>query len=173
MSVITAVAKAVAEGFKTAKNIVAKPGKLTYDMLKKYSYKELIKKGFSESTILSKVSDYYLKNQRILTINNLEGKTLSRALKLLKRGNVSQGVWIEKTQYDITKLDVRALKKISKSIGKDSFANKILTEFQNGEINPYQLNHILHSYASNPSQYESANKVDTVELLVKDYNISG
>lgn len=173
MSIITEVAKAVAKGFKTTKTIVSKPGKLTYDMLKKYSYKELIKKGFSESTILSKVSDYYLKNQRILTINEAEGKTISRALKLLKRGNVSQGVWIEKTQYDITKLDVRTLKKISSAIGKDSFANKILTEFQNGLINPYQLNKIIHSYASNPAQYEKSDKVETVELLVKDYNISG
>lgn len=173
MSIITEVAKAVIKGVKTTKNIVSKPGKLTYDMLKKYSYKELIKKGFRESSILSKVSDYYLKNQRILTINKLEGKTISRALKLLKRGNVSQGVWIEKTQYDITKLDVRVLKKISNAIGKDSFAHTILTDFQTGRINPYQLNHILHSYASNPSQYESANKIETVELLVKDYNISG
>lgn len=173
MSVITAVAKAVVKGIKATKNIVAKPGKLTYDMLKKYTYKELIKKGFSESSILSKVSDYYFKNQRILIINKAEGKTISRALKLLKRGNVSQGVWIEKTQYDITKLDLRLLRKVSNAIGKNSFANTLLVDFKAGRTNPNHLHNILHSYISNPSQYEDESKVDTVELLIKDYNISG
>lgn len=144
--------------------------RVTYKDLETKSYSTLIKEGATKEQLLNKVSNYYLKEQRILTIDEKEGKTLSRAIKLLKRGNVSQGTWIHDTQYETTKNDVKILKQIKNSIGKDSFAGKILNEYQNGEINPYQLNSIIHSYASNPAQYEKEEGVDEIELLVDGYN---
>ena len=144
--------------------------RITYKDLETKSYSQLLKKGATKEQILNKVSNYYLKEQRVLTINEKEGKTLSRAIKLLKRGNVSQGIWIPETQYETTKSDVKILKQIKKIIGEDSFASKILNEFQNGEINPYQLNHIMHRYANNPAQYEDKEGIDEVELLVEGYN---
>lgn len=144
--------------------------RVTYKDLATKSYSALLKEGATENQILNKLSNFYLKEQRILTINEKEGKTLSRALRLLKRGNVSQGTWIPETQYEKTKKDVKVLKQISKTIGKKSFANRILDEFQNGAINSYQLNSIMHSYANNPAQYEDKEGIEEIELLVDDYN---
>ena len=144
--------------------------RITYKDLATKSYSQLIREGATENQILSKVSSFYLKEQRILTINEQEGKTLSRAIRLLKRGNVSQGTWIPETQYETTKKDVKALKKISKTIGNNSFASRILDEYENGAINPYQLNSIMHSYANNPAQYEEKEGIEEIELLVEGYN---
>lgn len=144
--------------------------RITYKDLETKSYSQLLKEGASENQILNKLSNYYLKEQRVLTINEKEGKTLSRALKLLKRGNVSQGTWIHNTMLETTKNDVKLLKQIVKVIGKDSFANKILHQFQTGESNPYQIHKIMYNYASNPSMYEDKENIDEIELLVEGYN---
>lgn len=144
--------------------------RVTYKDLETKSYSRLLKEGATKEQLLNKVSNYYLKEQRVLTINESEGKTLSRAIKLLKRGNVSQGTWIHDTMIDKTKGDVKLLKQITKSLGKDSFASTLLNEFQNGEINPYQLNTAISKYASNPAMYEGENGIDEVELLVDGYN---
>ena len=144
--------------------------RVTYKDLETKSYSTLIKEGATEEQLLNKVSNYYLKEQRVLTINESEGKTLSRAIKLLKRGNVSQGTWIHDTMIEQTKSDVKLLKKITKIIGKDSFAGTILNEYQNGEINVYQMNKSIQKYASNPAMYEGENDIDEVELLVDGYN---
>lgn len=144
--------------------------RVTYKDLETKSYSTLIKEGATKEQLLNKVSNYYLKEQRVLTINEKEGKTLSRAIKLLKRGNVSQGTWIHDTQIDQTRTDVSFLKKASKITKGKGFASKILNEFQTGQINPYQLNHIMHSYAQNPAMYEEQENVEEIELLVEGYN---
>lgn len=143
--------------------------RITYKDLETKSYSQLIKEGATKDQILSKVSNYYLKEQRVLTINEKEGKTLSRAIKLLKRGNVSQGTWIHDTMIDTTKNDIKLLKQISRIQKGEGFASKILKQFQNGESNPYQIHNILHKYASNPEMYEE-NHIDEIELLVEGYN---
>lgn len=144
--------------------------RITYKDLETKSYSQLIKEGATKEQIQTKVSNYYLKEQRVLTINEKEGKTLSRAIKLLKKGNVSQGTWIHETMLDKTKSDVKLLKQITKIIGKDSFAGQLLNEFQRGEKNPYQLHSAMQKYASNPTMYENDNNIDEIELLVDGYN---
>lgn len=144
--------------------------RVTYKDLETKSYSQLIKEGATKEQLLNKVSNYYLKEQRVLTINESEGKTLSRAIRLLKKGNVSQGEWIHDTMIEQTKIDVKLLKQITRTIGKDSFAGTLLNEYQNGEVNVYQLNSAIQKYASNPAMYEEENGVEDVELLVEGYN---
>lgn len=144
--------------------------RVTYKDLETKSYSQLIKEGATKEQLLNKVSNYYLKEQRVLTINENEGKTLSRAIKLLKRGNVSQGIWIHDTQLEQTKQDVSFLKKASKIVKGEGFASKILNEYQTGQINPYQLNHIMYKYSQNPAQYEKEEDVDEIDILVEGFN---
>lgn len=141
--------------------------RVTYKDLQNKSYKQLIKEGAKEEQIQKKLSDLYLKNDRQLIINEKEGYTLSKALKELKKGRVTQGVLIEKTARSNVKKDVTALKKASKLMGKNSYANKVYTQYQRGEINIYQLNNFLYKYTDNPAKYEeSINGNSDVEIIM-------
>ena len=144
--------------------------RVTFKDLATKSYSRLIKEGATESQILNTLSNFYLKEQRILTINESEGKTISRALKLLKRGNVSQGTWIPDTMVQTTKTDVKLMKKINSALHKNSWIGGILNEYQTGKINSYQLHHIVDRYSQNPALYEKEEDIDQVELLVEGYN---
>ena len=128
--------------------------RLTYELLKTLSLSKLKRMGFSEKQILNKLSKLYLKEQRQLIINENTGQTLSKALRLLKKGKVSQGNWIQKTAVTNLKNDVSNLEKLSKYFGKDSFASKMLNQYQRGEINVYRLHNAMYSYVNNIAEYE-------------------
>lgn len=141
--------------------------RVTYKDLQNKSYKELIKQGATDTQIQNKLSSFYLKEGRQLIINENEGKTLSKALKELKKGRVRQGVLIEKTARSNVKKDISALKKVSKILGKDSYASKVYNQYQRGEVNVYQLNNFLYKYKDNPAKYEgNATGVSNVEILL-------
>ena len=129
-------------------------GRLTYDLLKTLSLSKLKKMGFSEKQILNKLSKLYLREQRQLIINENTKNTLSNALRKLKRGKYDQGVWIQKTAVTNLKNDVKNLNNLSKYFGKDSFASKLLNQYQRGEINVYRLHNAMYTYVNNLSEYE-------------------
>ena len=129
--------------------------RITYKDLRNKSYKELIKSGATDKQIQQKLSDFYLRENRQLIINEKDGLTLSKALKELKKGRVSQGVLLEKTIRFGVKNDIKNLKKLTKTLGKNSFAANLYNRFQRGEINVYQLNDSVFRYSNNPAKYES------------------
>ena len=129
-------------------------GRLTYDLLKTLSLSKLKKMGFSEKQILNKLSKLYLREQRQLIVNENTKNTLSNALRKLKRGKYDQGVWIQKTAVTNLKNDVKNLNNLSKYFGKDSFASKLLNQYQRGEINVYRLHNAMYSYVNNINEYE-------------------
>ena len=128
--------------------------RLTYELLKTLSLSKLKKMGFSEKQILNKLSKLYLREQRQLIVNENTKNTLSNALRKLKRGKYDQGVWIQKTAVTNLKNDVSNLEKLSKYFGKDSFASKMLNQYQRGEINVYRLHNAMYSYVNNINEYE-------------------
>ena len=129
-------------------------GRLTYDLLKTLSLSKLKRMGFNEKQILNKLSKLYLREQRQLIINANTGQTLSKALRLLKKGKVSQGNWIQTAAWSNLKDDIKKLNKLSKYFGKDSFASKLLNQYQRGEINVYRLHNSMYTYVNNLSEYE-------------------
>ena len=145
--------------------------RLTYDLLKTLSLSKLKRMGFSEKQILNKLSKLYLKEQRQLIINENTGQTLSNALRLLKKGKVSQGNWIQTTALSNLKNDVKNLNNLSKYFGKDSFASKLLNQYQRGEINVYRLHNSMYSYVNNLQEYESKDITNSkIQALVDNYN---
>ena len=46
------------------------------------------------------------------------------------------------------------MEKLSKYFGKDSFASKLLNQYQRGEINVYRLHNAMYSYVNNINEYE-------------------
>lgn len=128
--------------------------RLTYELLKTLSLSKLKRMGFSEKQILNKLSKLYLREQRQLIINENTKNTLSNALRKLKRGKYDQGVYIQKTAVSNLKNDVKNLNTLSKYFGKDSFASKLLDQYQRGEINVYRLHNAMYSYVNNISEYE-------------------
>lgn len=146
-------------------------GRLTYALLKKLSLSALKKAGFTEPQILKKLSKLYLKEQRQLIISENTGKTLSNALRLLKRGKYTQGVWVQKTAVTNLKNDVSNLEKLSKYFGKDSFASKLLNQYQRGEINVYRLHNAMYSYTNNLAEYEGKSITDSkIQAVVDNYS---
>lgn len=145
--------------------------RLTYELLKSLSYKQLIKAGFSEKQILTKLSKFYLKEQRQLIINEEKGLTIERALRQLKKGKVDQGNWIIKTALNTLKKDIADLQRLSKYFGKNSFANDILRQYQRGEINIYKLHNSMYTYSNNLAQYETKEvKNKEINILIDSYN---
>lgn len=139
--------------------------RVTYKDLETKNFSTLIKQGATQDQLLNKLSNYYLKENRQLIINEKQGLTISKAMSDLKKGRVRQGVYIHKTATTNIKNDIKNLKKISKHFGKDSFANTLLKEFKRGEINVYQLNSSVYRYQNNISEYEAnQTKVDSFEL---------
>ena len=128
--------------------------RLTYELLKTLSLSKLKRMGFSEKQILNKLSKLYLKEQRQLIVNENTKNTLSNALRKLKRGKYDQGVWIQKTAVTNLKNDVKNLNNLSKYFGKDSFASKLLNQYQRGEINVYRLHNAMYTYVNNLQEYE-------------------
>ena len=128
--------------------------RLTYELLKTLSLSKLKRMGFSEKQILNKLSKLYLREQRQLIINENTKNTLSNALRKLKRGKYDQGIWIQKTAVTNLKNDVKNLNNLSKYFGKDSFASKLLNQYQRGEINVYRLHNAMYTYVNNLSEYE-------------------
>lgn len=128
--------------------------RLTYELLKTLSLSKLKRMGFSEKQILNKLSKLYLREQRQLIVNENTKNTLSNALRKLKRGKYDQGVYIQKTAVSNLKNDVKNLNTLSKYFGKDSFASKLLDQYQRGEINVYRLHNAMYSYVNNISEYE-------------------
>ena len=128
--------------------------RLTYELLKTLSLSKLKRMGFSEKQILNKLSKLYLKEQRQLIVNENTKNTLSNALRKLKRGKYDQGVYIQKTAISNLKNDVKNLNNLSKYFGEDSFATKLLNQYQRGEINVYRLHNAMYSYVNNISEYE-------------------
>ena len=128
--------------------------RLTYELLKTLSLSKLKRMGFSEKQILNKLSKLYLREQRQLIVNENTKNTLSNALRKLKRGKYDQGVWIQKTAVTNLKNDVSNLNNLSKYFGKDSFASKLLNQYQRGEINVYRLHNAMYTYVNNLSEYE-------------------
>ena len=126
---------------------------LKYADLFNFSKSELLKAGFSEKQILNKLSKFYLKEGWQLIINENTGQTLSRALRELKKGRLSQGTLIPKTARTQLKRDLSNLTKLTKKLGNDSLANRLLKEYEKGEINFSQLHNSLHSYVNNIEQY--------------------
>ena len=145
--------------------------RLTYDLLKTLSLSKLKRMGFSEKQILNKLSKLYLKEQRQLIINENTKNTLSNALRKLKRGKYDQGVWIHKTAISNLKNDIKNLNNLSKYFGKDSFASKLLNEYQRGEINVYRLHNAMYTYVNNLSEYESKGITsNNIFTIIDNYN---
>lgn len=126
---------------------------LKYADLFNFSKSELLKAGFSEKRILNKLSKFYLKEGRHLIINENTGQTLARALRELKKGRVSQGTLIPKTARAQLKQDLSNLTKLTKKLGNDSLANKLLKEYEKGELNFSQLHNSLSKYVNNIEEY--------------------
>ena len=145
--------------------------RLTYELLKTLSLSKLKRMGFSEKQILNKLSKLYLKEQRQLIVNENTGQTLSNALRKLKRGKYDQGVWIQTTALSNLKNDVKNLNNLSKYFGKDSFASKLLNQYQRGEINVYRLHNSMYSYVNNLQEYESKDITNSkIQALVDNYD---
>lgn len=144
--------------------------RVTYKDLETKSYSQLIRQGATEDQLLNKLSNYYLKENRQLVINERQGKTISKAMADLKKGRVRQGIYIHRTAKTNITNDLKNLKRISKHFGKDSFASTLLKEYRRGEINVYQLNTSVYRYQNNISEYEAnKTKVDSFEVNVDGY----
>ena len=143
-------------------------GRLTYELLKTLSLSKLKRMGFSEKQILNKLSKLYLREQRQLIINENTKNTLSNALRKLKRGKYDQGVYIQKTAVSNLKNDVKNLNNLSKYFGEDSFASKLLNQYQRGEINVYRLHNAMYSYVNNIAEYEGKEITDSKIFAIID-----
>lgn len=144
---------------------------LKYTDLFSFSKSELLKAGFSEKQILNKLSKFYLKEGRQLIINDSSGQTLARALRELKKGRVRQGVTIPKTAQTSLKQDLSNLRKLSKSLGKDSLANKLLNGYEKGELNFSQLHNSLAKYVNNIEEYVNKDILNNNTQLLIDNTI--
>ena len=113
MAIVKSILKEVGKiTFKELKNA----SKLKYADLFNFSKSELLRAGFSEKQILKKVSNFYLKEGWQLIINDSTGQTLSRALRELKRGRLSQGTLIPKTARKQLRQDLSNLTKLTKKL---------------------------------------------------------
>ena len=142
--------------------------RLTYELLKTLSLSKLKRMGFSEKQIINKLSKLYLREQRQLIINENTKNTLSNALRKLKRGKYDQGIWIQKTAISNLKNDIKNLNTLSKYFGKDSFASKLLNQYQRGEINVYRLHNAMYSYVNNIAEYEGKEITSSKILAIVD-----
>lgn len=144
---------------------------LKYADLFNFSKSELLKAGFSEKRILNKLSKFYLKEGRQLIINDSTGETLARALRELKKGRVRQGVTIPKTAITQLKQDLSNLTKLTKKLGIDSLANKLLKEYEKGELNFSQLHNSLSKYVNNIEEYVNKDILNNNTQLLIDNTI--
>jgi len=144
--------------------------RLKYSDLKTRGYAELIKKGATKEQILNKLSNLYLSENRQLIINETKGLTISKALRELKRGKVSQGVYIHKTARVNTKRDISTLKLIEKAYGKDTYATSLLNQYRRGESNVYQIHEATSKIVSNPSEYLDGSLENEITSIIEGFN---
>lgn len=128
--------------------------RLTYAILKTKSYSQLKRMGATDKQIQAKVSAFYLKEGRQLIVNERAGQTLSKALSGIKKGNVRQGVDIHRTAKKDLKDNLKNLRTVRGILGKESFANKLITQYERGELSVFQLKWAAKRYASMPESYE-------------------
>lgn len=153
---------------------------LTYKILKGNSYANLIKMGFKPEQILNKLARFYLKEGRQLIIPRIvkDGKTLfdykalRKAVNDLNKGRVRMGKVIDVTIQAKNKLNIKSLKQAIRTLGKDSFANKLYNEYLGGEVNVYQLDKSVYNYINNMAEYEPKYNVDKNNLtpIIEGYN---
>lgn len=137
--------------------------RLTYKLLRNTSYGNLIKMGFTPEKILEKLTNFYLKEGRQLTIPRVlkdgksvfDYKALAKAVNELNKGRVRMGKIIDITMQTQNKLNIKVLKQLTSTYGEDSFAKKLYSSYQAGEINVYQLNKSVHTYVNNIAEYEA------------------
>lgn len=174
MAIEIVVKEIVKEVGKVALKEIGARKILKYADLFNFSKSELLKAGFSEKQILSKLSKFYLKEGWQLVINESKGETLSRALRELKKGRLSQGVKIPKTALTEVKQDLSTLRKLSKTFGKDSLASKLIKEYENGEINNWQMHNALSTYVNSIKDYEPKAKLKgDIQLFIDNLQESG
>ena len=166
-------------------NVVGVVGKrLTYELLRNTSYANLIRMGYTPEKIMNKLANFYLKEGRQLIIPKIikdgksmfDYKTLAKAVNDLNKGRVRQGKVIDVTMRTQTKMNVRVLKDLTKRLGNDSFANKLYDSYRSGEMNAYQFNKAVHTYANNIGEYEilyekyKAESDAIIQPIVEGYN---
>lgn len=170
MAIVESILKEVGKRiFKELKNA----SKLKYADLFNFSKSELLRAGFSEKQILKKVSNFYLKEGWQLIINDSTGQTLSRALRELKKGRLSQGTLIPKTARKQLRQDLSNLTKLTKKLGDDSLANNLLKGYEKGELNFAQLHNSLAKYVNNIEEYINKDIItNDTQLLIDNTRTS-
>ena len=61
--------------------------------------------------------------------------------------------------------------KLNKYFGEDSFASKLLNQYQRGEINAYRLHNAMYSYVNNIAEYEGKEITSSkIQAIVDNYS---
>lgn len=158
--------------------------RLTYDLLKNFSYKELLKKGFSEKQITNKLRNFYYKESRALIINPEKGLTISKALQDLKKGRVRQGRTLPKPAINTLKKDLKNLNELSDIVDKinknnklsdndavSNYAKNIIDRYNKGQISAYDLHNAVYSYSNNIDMYiEKKYQTKQLTTITNFYN---
>ena len=144
--------------------------RLTYLELRNTSYKKLLKK-YSVKTIYKKLNNFYRSEGRQLTLDIKDTKKLSKTISDLNKGRVRQGKVIPKTARKLEKSNYQNLRTIAKELGADSFAAKMLGNYERGEMAWYQLDKAMHNYTADVGAYEGDITInEKVSYIVSGYN---
>ena len=145
---------------------------LNYAKLEVFSLSQLKKMGFTDKAIYNKLNAYYRKEGRQLTLDITDTKKFSKTIIDVHKGRVREGKKIPITFRTKEKDNYNNLKKFARQLGTNSTANKILQQYNRGEISWWGLNSVMHSYANNITMYEDESTLNNAEIdyLIKDYN---
>lgn len=143
---------------------------LNYAKLEVFSLSQLRKMGFTDKTIYNKLNNYYRKEGRQLMLDISDNKSFTKAIRSLKTRRLYSSRVIPTTERSKEKLAYTKLKQIADRTSKDSFANQILSDYQKGYVNAYQLRATMSKFTSNAGQYLEPDDLDKVTYIIEGYN---
>ncbi len=160
--------------FEKLFNKATKSKNLNYAKLEVFSLSQLRKMGYTDKAIYNKLNNYYRSKGKQLMLDVGDNKSFTKAIRSIKKSktgaNLYSGRVIPKTEKSKEKMAYTILRKVANTTSKDSFANRVLDDYQKGYYNAYQLRSLVSNFTASAGSYFEGEDLNKVTYIIKGYN---